>query len=80
IIFFTAVIVLFNINLFAQQDSQNESGNFVKDNFRISGEIGAYGEYYTTTNEYARRPNTTGRLFFRPTIDLFDLIQIPFEF
>uniref|UniRef100_UPI0025BC7D05 hypothetical protein n=2 Tax=Ignavibacterium TaxID=795750 RepID=UPI0025BC7D05 len=80
IIFFTAIIVFFNITLFAQQDSQNESGNFVKDNFRISGEIGAYGEYYTTTNEYARRPNTTGRLFFRPTIDLFDLIQIPFEF
>lgn len=80
IIFFSALILIFRISLIAQQDTKTEEGNFIKENFRIGGEIGAYGEYYTTNNEYARRPNTTGRLFFRPTIDLFDLIQIPFEF
>ncbi|BDQ02018.1 hypothetical protein [Ignavibacterium sp.] len=80
VIFFLIIILIIAIPLLAQQDSQSENSNFVKENFRIGGEIGAYGEYYTTNNEFARRPNATGRLFFRPTIDLFDLIQIPFEF
>ncbi len=80
IIFLSSFMLIINFSLKAQQDSQNQEGNFVKDNFKIGGEIGAYGEYYSTNNVYARRPNTSGRLFFRPTIDLFDLIQIPFEF
>ncbi len=80
VIFLLIIILIIAIPVLAQQDSQSVNSNFVKENFRIGGEIGAYGEYYTTNNEFARRPNATGRLFFRPTIDLFDLIQIPFEF
>lgn len=81
-IIITLSSIFFCCNLTFAQMQQNEKSesNFVKENFRFGGEIGAYGEYYNTNNEYARRPNTTGRLFFRPTIDLFDLIQIPFEF
>uniref|UniRef100_A0A832G6C9 Uncharacterized protein n=1 Tax=Ignavibacterium album TaxID=591197 RepID=A0A832G6C9_9BACT len=75
------VLIIFTNTFFAQQNESNTQGsNFVKENFRISGDLGAYGEYYNTNNDYARRPKTTGRLFFRPTIDLFDLFQIPFEF
>lgn len=68
-----------NLNIFAQEDI-NDEGNLIEKNISISGNIEAYGESYITNNFYKRRPNLTGRLFFRPTINLFDLIQIPFEF
>lgn len=79
--FLLCFIILLNTTAFTQED-KGASGeeSFIKKNFRISGEAGAYAEYYNTSSEYARRPKTTGRLFIRPTIDLFDLIQIPFEF
>ncbi len=76
-----ALLIFFNFDrIFAQQNESGSGDGFIKENFKISGDIGAYGEYYTTNSEFARRPKTTGRLFFRPTIDLFDLFQIPFEF
>lgn len=79
--FLFCFIALLNTIVLGQYDKGSSGDDsFVKKNFRISGEAGAYGEYYHTSSDYARRPNTTGRLFFRPTIDLFDLIQIPFEF
>lgn len=80
VIFISVFILMFSISLFAQQGIWGKGYSFIKKNFKISGEVGGYGEYYKTTSEYARRPNNTGRLFFRPTISLFNLIQIPFEF
>jgi hypothetical protein len=62
------------------QEKDTTSSNFLKDNFNISGEIGTYGELYSISGQPARRPNSSGRIFFRPTLELFGLVQIPFDF
>ena len=46
----------------------------------LSGEIGMYGELYSIDGAEARRPPSTGRLFFRPTLNLFDALSLDFEF
>lgn len=43
------------------------------------GEIGAYGELYFMLGYSKRRPSSTGRIFCRPTLNLFNLILIPFD-
>jgi hypothetical protein len=45
----------------------------------LSGEIGAYGELYTMSGREARRPSSIGRLFFRPTLTLFDALSLGFD-
>jgi hypothetical protein len=40
--------------------------------FQFSGEAGVYGELYAISGRDARRPNSTARLFFRPTLSVFD--------
>ncbi|GIV45866.1 MAG: hypothetical protein KatS3mg036_0684 [Ignavibacterium sp.] len=62
------------------QDKDSLSAGFIKKNFNITGEIGAYGELYSITGQQARRPKSSGRIYFRPTLELFGLLQIPFEF
>jgi hypothetical protein len=39
--------------------------------WKLSGDLGIYGEYYTVSGGEARRPSTTGRVFLRPTLTLF---------
>ncbi len=48
--------------------------------FRISGDIGTYGEWYSMRGQEARRPSSSGRLFFRPTVTLFDDFAVNFDF
>ncbi len=45
----------------------------------ISGEIGAYGELYSMSGRDARRPSSLGRLFFRPTVTLFEALSLDFD-
>lgn len=73
------LIIFYSQTIFAQE-SDSTSQNFIQKNFSISGEIGTYGELYSMEGQPQRRPKSTGRLFFRPTINLFGLFQIPFEF
>lgn len=40
---------------------------------RLSGQIGAYYETYKISGRKARRPPNTGRIYIRPTLDLFGL-------
>ncbi len=47
--------------------------------FRLSGEIGTFGELYSISGRPARRPSSTGRLFFRPTITLFGKFGMSFD-
>jgi len=47
---------------------------------RLSGEIGSYGELYAINGAEARRPPSAGRLFFRPTLNLFDALSLDFDF
>lgn len=79
IIIFITLIFICNCLAQSQTGSTSDS-NFVNKNFSISGEIGAYGEFYSMQGQDKRRPSSTGRIFFRPSINLFGVIQIPFEF
>lgn len=74
------ISIIFHSNFSSAQENDSTSQNFVQKNFSISGEIGAYGELYSMEGQPQRRPKSTGRLFFRPTINLFGMFQIPFEF
>ncbi|MBI4534795.1 MAG: hypothetical protein HY708_00865 [Ignavibacteriae bacterium] len=53
---------------------------FLQENFRFSGELGTYGELYSIKGLTARRPPSTGRLFFRPTMVLFNALTLNFDF
>ncbi|GAB4293981.1 MAG: hypothetical protein Kow0098_15250 [Ignavibacteriaceae bacterium] len=75
-IFLICFFVFFSTASFAQEESSPEGS---KSTISISGEIGAYGELYNISNIPNRRPNSTGRLFLRPTLDILGLLQIPFE-
>ena len=77
LIFIILVYVFFSCNVLAQVDSLNSENS--KSPVTISGEIGAYGELYNISNSPNRRPNSTGRLFLRPTLDVQEIFQIPFE-
>lgn len=76
----TFILIIVCSNLTSAQEDNSTSQNFVQKNFSISGEIGAYGELYSMEGQPRRRPSSTGRLFFRPTLNLFGVFQIPFEF
>ncbi len=46
----------------------------------FSGEMGTYGEWYSIRGQNKRRPSSTGRLFLRPTLTLFDALSLNFDF
>lgn len=48
--------------------------------FKLSGQIGLYGELYSISGKDNRRPPATGRLFFRPTLTILDNFSINFDF
>ncbi len=73
------IIFLLPVQILQSQQKSGEE-NFIKKNFVLSGDIVAYTEYFKTNNSFARRPPYTGRIIFRPTLSLFGLFQIPFEF
>lgn len=73
--FFVSALIVAQTN-----SDSTENNEFVQKSFSISGEIGAYGELYSMQGQPERRPKSTGRIFFRPTLNLFNLIQLPFEF
>jgi len=45
----------------------------------LSGEMGTYGELYSISGQTRRRPPSTGRLFLRPTLTLFDALSLNFD-
>jgi hypothetical protein len=45
----------------------------------FSGEIGAYGELYSASGIDQRRPSSTGRVYFRPTISFFRTFNVNFD-
>jgi hypothetical protein len=77
---FIFILTLFYSSFSNAQENDSTSRNFVQKNFSISGDIGAYGELYSMKGQPKRRPSSTGRIFFRPTLNLFGILQIPFEF
>jgi hypothetical protein len=60
---------------------QNGSrGTFLQRNVNLTGDVGAYGELYGISGIPARRPSSTGRLYFRPTLSLFNAFSMSFDF
>ena len=45
----------------------------ISERIRLSGQVGAYYETYRITGRQSRRPPNTGRLYIRPTLDVFGL-------
>ena len=75
-------IIIVNGYLFSQENitQQEDTTTFIQKNIKITGDVGVYGELYSIKGQQGRRPKSTGRIFIRPTISLFNLINIPFEF
>ncbi|GMU86714.1 MAG: hypothetical protein AMXMBFR48_19550 [Ignavibacteriales bacterium] len=51
----------------------------VQENIKFSGEIGAFGELYSVSGRESRRPGSSGRLFFRPSISIYDRITLSLD-
>lgn len=79
LLIYASVSIIFCFQLTFAQDVDTTSQDLIQKNISISGELGAYGELYSIKGQPERRPRSTGRVFFRPTLSLFNLIQIPFE-
>jgi hypothetical protein len=47
---------------------------------RLSGDIGTYGELYSISGRDSRRPSSTARLYFRPTLSFYDAMTVSFNF
>ncbi|NUN08992.1 MAG: hypothetical protein HUU54_07440 [Ignavibacteriaceae bacterium] len=83
------VVILLSADLMPQTQNEgndttmNSATNIIKDavtsSIKISGDAGTYGEFYTISGKANRRPPTTGRIFFRPSITLFDNFSISFD-
>jgi hypothetical protein len=46
----------------------------LKENIKFSGEFGSSLEYYTVSGRPSQRPERSGRVYFRPTVSLYDRI------
>ena len=64
----------------AQQQPQESSPPIAKPAWSLTGDLGAVGELYSISGRENRRPNQTGRMFFRPTFTLADRYTIRSEF
>jgi len=51
----------------------------LEENIKISGELGAFGELYSVDGRESRRPGQTGRLFFKPSVSLYDRITLSLD-
>lgn len=63
---------------YAQSDSSGQT--FIQKNISITGEAGVYGELYGISGIQARRPPSSARLYFRPTITFFNAFSMSFDF
>ncbi len=78
---FIAVCFSFNPDIEAQTQTVSDSGKtFLQKNIQLSGDIGAYGELYSISGQDRRRPPSTGRIFFTPTLYLFNAVSLSFNF
>ena len=50
------------------------------DAISLSGNIGTYGELYSISGRDSRRPSSTARLYFRPTVSFYDAMTLSFNF
>ena len=46
---------------------------------QFQGEIGSHGEYYSVSGREQRRPTSTGRLYLRSRVRLFDVVSVELD-
>lgn len=87
------VLILFSliqVILYGQEDSIDTSGTGSQSSsvlekivspsiVKLTGEAGVYGELYSIKGRDKRRPSSSGRIFFRPTLTLFENFSINFD-
>ncbi len=79
--YFIIISLISSARIFGQNNTTvDTSKSFLENNISITGSLGLYGELYSISGASRRRPGATGRVYFRPTLHLFNLIDIPFEF
>jgi hypothetical protein len=59
----------------AQIDLQNRISNPA----RFTGEIGSFGELYSMSGREQRRPSSTGRMYVRSRLELFNTVTVNFD-
>ncbi|HLP18486.1 MAG TPA: hypothetical protein VK470_19670, partial [Bacteroidota bacterium] len=74
-----AVNAMLSAHVAAQSDAPQSSvkpSNFWSEALKFSGELSAYGELNGITGAPRRRDPSTGRIFFRPTLTIFDAMNV----
>ncbi|MGD0339023.1 MAG: hypothetical protein ABSB78_09560 [Bacteroidota bacterium] len=56
-----------------------DSSSLLQKAFSFYGDVGTYGELYGVSGIEKRRPSATGRIFFRPTISIFNTLTFNFD-
>ena len=78
-------LILLSLSFVRASAAQTTGGdttqeNFIQKNFSITGDAGLYGELYGISGGIGRRPPSSARLYFRPTVSLFNAFSTSFDF
>ncbi len=87
----SAISFLFFLSLVlcctAQSDSARsvmqaptDSASFLQKAILFTGELGTYGELYNASGTENRRPSSTGRIYFCPTLSIYKTLTFNFDF
>ena len=76
----TAIFLNLSFVGFSQSGIPNFFQGLNGEAFKLSGDIETYGELYSISGRVRRRPSSTARLYFRPTISIYDLMSVSFNF
>ncbi len=60
--------------------AQDSSKTFIEKNISISGVAGVYGQLYGVSGIPGRLPPSLARLYFQPTVTLFNSLSMSFDF
>ena len=75
-----AIFFNFCVTGFSQSGFPNFLQGLNGEAVKLSGDIETYGELYSISGRERRRPSSTARLFFRPTLSIYDLMSVSFNF
>ncbi len=80
-----ALLILLSLQIDSASQT-NESSPSIADStsgsvkyFQLSGEAGISGELYSISGRERRRPSSSGMIFFRPTLTLFENFDLSFD-
>lgn len=74
-----ASVVLMAVLLPSIAQAQIDVPAAVRNPVRFTGEVGSEGELYSVSGREQRRPSSTGRLFVRSQLDLFNAVTVKFD-